>query len=206
MNGLNKWRKKLEEELALAMAKDVPTLLEELTQAGKLLVEYAMFCAVRVAALEAKGEALAGIAFLNELRRLAGGQMLPEVFARFEHLQSVIPRIALLPLITQEQLCSKGATVEVFTMTDAGPTERAIPVRELSKAQVCQVFTKTGEMRSLAQQRTYLEENAARAKRSEPATVHVAEAIEWNRRKDEVTISGTFDRASLLAQLATLRR
>lgn len=108
--------------------------------------------------LEERGEDLSALhtGMIGYLRRIAAGQLLPEVVVRFAEAPLVLQKIATLPLPDQQKLVN-GEPVKVMIFADEGrPDFRMLDPLKMTASQVHQAFA-SGKLRDDAEQIYYLE-------------------------------------------------
>lgn len=134
--------------------------VSRLSQAANALVEIATDL---VAAIDTRPEIRAEIlekgiseVLVDRLERLGRGQIHPSLVLNSARWTS---RVMKLPLSQQREVIEKG--VEVLQPDEV--STRMIPLDALSSAQTFQVFRSTGEIRSIAEQRTYIQEQNKKA-------------------------------------------
>lgn len=135
-----------------------PQLRTELADAlGATAAQLArLACIVRL--LEDRGEDLSTIRLgpmLTYLRRIAHGQLLPEVVVRFSSARLAMGKVSALALPDQRRLADGGG-VELVVRRENGFDRRMADPAALSGAQLHQVFA-DGKIRSESEQIVYLE-------------------------------------------------
>ena len=198
------------DELALVQAMPTEQLLEELRRGLELTVKQILRLSWIVRTLEERGQDLTGLrqkvgALLDYLRRVAHGQLLPEVVVRFAGSPMLVQAIAQLPTPDQQKLASgEKVTLVVPGTGDEGMTHRLLDPLQLSRDQVAQVFGK-GRLRAEAEQIALLED-----RRLKPAPARGSPAhgkCRADREKDGIVVNRTCSvpLADVLAALADLR-
>lgn len=127
-------------------------------------------CLVHV--LEERGEDLTGlrIGMLNHLKKIACGQLLPEVVVRFAGKPSLIAVVGNLPIDQQCRLAA-GDAVQLLVYGDDGKrTIRNADPLVMTPRQVMQVFARD-HVRNQAEQALILDERRERASLPVPAAV-----------------------------------
>jgi hypothetical protein len=137
------------------------------------------------------------------LRRIAYGQMIPELYVAFEDDPKLMSKLSVLPTPDQKKIAA-GKPLKVMTFDDNGNvTHLMVSVRDMSKSQVQQVFYK-GRIRSEAEQVNYLRERLQAVK---PIGVPIEDAYVVDQKKGMVVIRGiAFSSDDLLRMLAELGR
>lgn len=145
-----------ESELARMAGMDTAELKLELTASLNLTASHLMRLAIIVRTLEERGEDLSDlrIGLLNYLRRIAYGQVLPEIIVRFAEYPSLVQRISHLPIPEQQRL-SQGDPVAV---AEGDGDHRLIDPLLLTSEQVRLVFAKD-RLRAVPEQAAMLRES-----------------------------------------------
>ncbi|HUT57157.1 MAG TPA: hypothetical protein VNA25_04715 [Phycisphaerae bacterium] len=134
---------------------------------------------------------------INWLRRIAYNQMLPEVMEKFRSDSTLVDKIASLPLNEQARLVAEDGSVEMVCLADNGEfTVRKVAPGEMTKQEMRIAFCRGG-IRTLAEQRGYIEDKRLRA--SMRSTEHLEDGVEINRKKKTITLHGTFRPSQLLS-------
>jgi len=152
----------------LAALESLPTeaLKRELSESLRLTAAHLRRLATIVRILESRGEDLSDlkVGFVHYLRRIAYGQILPEVVVRFGDRPALIRRISQLPLPDQQRL-SDGERIEMIDL--AKPSEHLmVDPLELLPSQLPIVFSRDA-IRPLSEQRLVL---ASRGREGESKT------------------------------------
>ena len=133
-------------ELRTALADAMTFTLSGLIQASKIVGE-----------LERRGENLSDLrdSTIPNLRKIACGQLLPEVYVRLFCKPSILNRVASLPIPDQEKIAA-GKPVEVYLLGDAAGAELILQrVEDMESATAQQVFA-SGKIRSKSEQVAWL--------------------------------------------------
>lgn len=151
-------------EAAYANLKELPTekLREQLGRTLKLTAEHLLRLALIVRILEERGEDLSDLrlGLLSHLRRIAYGQVLPEVVVRFAGSPALVQRISNLPLPDQERL-AQGEPVKLVTVGADGQADHLlVDPLNMSMPQLAQVFA-PDRLRGEAEQLALLQRRAA---------------------------------------------
>jgi hypothetical protein len=178
-------------------------LKQELAEGLRLTAGHLRRMACIVAELETRGVDLTDlkIGLLGYLRRIAAGQVLPEVVVRFAEHPLLIQRIATLPLPDQERLAN-GEHVQLAVVGPDGTiAHRMADPCSLVGKQVNQVFS-VGAIRTVSSQVLLLE-----ARRAEPPKQReVRRRVSSDRERGGITVGRAFaSQADVLAALAELR-
>lgn len=181
-------------------------LIELVNQCRLMTASLVRLCARVVASAERRGEDVGQFGLsptvLHNLRLVSCGSLLPEAFARFEGT-AVLNRVRALPTTDQQRLSGEDCGVDVFEYQNGEPTHRRIPPLELSRLQTQQVFGTDG-IRSLPQQRTWLDERNSRT--AQRSVEHPLDGVDYNRRRDEFVFHGPVSRKLLMQVLASTGR
>lgn len=176
-------------------------ILQEFRRLHGLTVENLCRMAVLVRLAEERGidlSELPGGTLINMLRKIAAGQVLPELVHRFAINRTLYRRAEALPLPDQRRV----AADELFTVVELGedgPTHRLLPPSKLAPEQVSQVFA-SDHIRDEAEQITWLQRRAQREPRQAPGP------IVYDKDKVRITQPVTLSRRELLDMLARLER
>jgi hypothetical protein len=126
-----------------------------------------------VRVLEERGEDLSGlkIGLIHHLRKIACGQLLPEVVVRFAGKPSLIALIGNLPLAEQRRLADgEHVRLVVYDQATGQRTHRMADPLALTPRQVAQVFARD-HVRRDDEQALLLDERRERAAQPVPETV-----------------------------------
>lgn len=121
------------------------------------------------------------------LRKVACGQVLPEVVARFWPHQLIFERITSLPVPDQHRLAAmnaEGKPIKVMRFDDDGPTHRMVPVHEMTRAEALQVLA-PDHIRDEDEQLSWLRSRDDRSPGKRKTGV-----VAVNKRKGGVEIDG----------------
>lgn len=136
---------------------------------------------------------------LAYLRRVAHGEMIPELIFNERFCESLRSRAARLPL-PQQRMVAADRPLEVVVEDTAGVASRLIRPSELTPRQIQQVFA-YDRLRTVAEQRSYLEERVRQPAPSGPGPVvvdHRRRCVYVTGERVEITVK---QMADLLAQL-----
>lgn len=180
-------------------------LARQMAHTAQHLVRLA--CIVRV--LEDRGEDLRGLVvpLLDHLRRIAYGQVLPEVVVRFADQPLLLAAVASLPIPDQRPLAAGEPLrllVPVPEEQGGGWTHRLVPPARLGKAGIAQVFDR-GRLRSDGEQRDWLAQKAREAAARAPRAPRRGKARADRDRGEVVVGRSRAPLADVLAALADLR-
>lgn len=136
----------IEATAAELAAMDSETLRRELAEGLRLTARHLLRLALIVRTLEERGEDLSDlrIGLLGHLRRIAHGQILPEIVVRYAESPALLRRIETLPMPDQRRL-AKGEGVQLAVRApDGSITHRLVDPLHLSYDQVRLVFGPRG--------------------------------------------------------------
>ena len=149
----------LPEELSNLATLDNAGLREELSRSIRMTAAHLLRLAWIVRLLEERGEDLADLrlGLITYLRRIAYGQVLPEVVVRFAESPLMVQTIAQLPAPDQARIAA-GDPVTLMVRRPDGTFDRRLadPLR-MRRDQAWQVFAK-GRIRDEGEQILYLED------------------------------------------------
>lgn len=117
-------------------------LKEELAKQLELSAGHLLRLALIVQVLENRGEDLSElrIGLIHHLRRIASGQVLPEVVVRFSGSPALLNIVSRLPLTEQQDLASGQPVRLVVPTPEGGYTHRLADPLLLTREQMTQVF------------------------------------------------------------------
>ena len=137
---------------------------------------------------------------MHWLRRIAYGQMAPELYVKHQDRIQLVDRAARLAMPEQQQIAS-DEPVEVGVFDQAGEyTHRMIRPSAMTKEQVNQVFARD-HIRDLAEQRSYAEKRAGKC------TAPRNQGVVVDAKRGRIIVSGEnvpITRKELARYLATL--
>lgn len=112
--------------------------------------------------LEDRGEDLSQLrlGMTRYLRKIAYGQVSPEVVVRFGEYPLLVDRVAALPTPDQQKLCS-GEPVRLMLLTERGTDHRMVDPLALNRHQIAQIFDRD-RIRTDAEQVAWIEGRAPR--------------------------------------------
>lgn len=152
-------------------SESTEALRERLTRALLRTADDLREMAAIVGELEARGEDLSTLrlGLVDHLRRIAAGQLLPDLVVRLSGFPLLLRHAAVLPLPDQRRL-AQGDPVPLAVWREGRVEFRQVDPLTLSAAQTRQIFARA-RLRTEAEQVSVLEERAAnrrpfRAKRS----------------------------------------
>lgn len=181
-------------------------LLRELAVQLRHTAESMMRLAWIVRILEDRGEDLSGLRLplINHLRRIAHGQVLPELVVRFAAQPGLLNRVALLPIPDQQRLAA-GESVRLVVLRETPDGRRVTDHRmvdpsKLTQEQIWQVFGQD-RIRSEAEQVLYLEDRVMR-----PATTPTPRGrVRPDPARGELVVNRSFvPKAEIVEALARL--
>lgn len=179
-------------------------LMQRLGAAMSVHVEKLVEIAALIRVLEHRGENLdqLKIGMLVWFRRIAYGQVMPEVFTKFRFNPNVLEKVASLPIPDQRRL-SSGGTVEVLTFSGQNVTTRQVDPINMTGRELQQVFYR-GRVRNLTEQRGWLEDKKPQRQTSE---LQLEPGVVVDRKRHQLIINGMAFSASqlnsYLSQLGT---
>lgn len=149
------------------LALSTEALRAELAQQMQATAQHLLRLAWIVRILEDRGEDLSGlmVPLLDYLRRIAYGQVLPEVVVRFADQPLLLAAVASLPIPDQRPFAEGQPLRLVVPVPEAqggGWTHRLVPPARLGKAGVSQAFDR-GRLRSEGEQKEWLLAQASRS-------------------------------------------
>lgn len=163
---------------------------------------------IRMAAIirikESRGDDLTALArrftWFGYLRRVAYGQVLPDVLVKLQGHPLLLARAATLALPDQRQLIEQE-TVGVASIEDGKIAVRAVAPSEMTRSEIVQVFARD-HIRKPEEQASYLRSVAPKVRRRTPKTGVVLDA-----KRGGIYVNGEFvSRADLAKYLADLTR
>lgn len=128
--------------------------------------------ALIVRELEGRGEDLSGlkIGLIHHLRKIACGQLLPEVVIRFAAKPALIALVGNLPLAEQGRLAGGGHVALVVRNPDGTPTHVMLDPLAMTPRQVAQVFARD-HLRADSEQVAMMIESREMARKPVPEQV-----------------------------------
>lgn len=133
----------LETAVTALETHDNDRLREELAKAFRVTVEQIVRMAAIIRILETRGENLDDLKFglLGYLRKVAYGQILPEVVVRLQSAPLLMTRVSQLPIPDQRKVIG-GEPFRVVTIEDGITSHRLIEPTKMNSAEIRQVFAK----------------------------------------------------------------
>lgn len=165
-------------------------------------VNHVILMAAAVRRLDELGDDLSDvqIALLPQIRRLAYGQIVPELLVRLQGNPTLITRASGLPLPDQRRI-AEGQPIKVL---EAGGDHRMIPPLQLTRAEVRQVFA-GDHLRDDAEQAAWLRQEKQRV----PRTKRPDNEVYLDRKRGGIIVADRFisatDLAHYLAELTSIR-
>lgn len=160
--------------------------------------------AALVQELENRGDDLSYLKtnYVHHLRRIACGQLLPEVLIHFGGRPGLVSVIGSLPINDQRHIVDGGA-VKVMMMADDGPTHKMLLPAKMTHIQMRQVFAKD-HIRDDAEQVAILDSERKIAKAPLPSRIG---PMVVDKTRGGVTVGKHFvSLADLTQAVAMLRR
>ena len=147
---------------------DTDQLLKEYEQEKATTLKHVVRLAAIVLLLEERECDLSGVSIpgLDYVRKVAYGQLRPEVYARYAAHPRALRKIAALPIPDQRRMAN-DEPLKVVVIRPSGPTHRMVPVNKMTNEQLNQTIA-AGHIRDEVEQIGYLDDQAnhvrARAK------------------------------------------
>jgi hypothetical protein len=187
-------------------AMTVEELRSELGRHLEVTASHLVRLARIVAELESRGEDLSDLrlGIVGYLRRIASGQLLPELVVRYQGYPLLLQRAAQLPLADQRRLADGEGVTLAVPRAEGGYTNRRFDPLHLTRDQIALVFGANG-LRSEPEQIAVLESRASRPARVSP------QATAGRVTADRATMTVRVGRAKapvadVVAALADLKR
>ena len=137
-----------------------------------------------VRVLEDRGRDLSNIrlGMMTYIRKIAYGQVVPDLVAQYQDKPLVLDRLAQLPPPEQARIAS-GGTVKVMVVEGSGTTFRMVSPRDMSADEIRQVFDR-GRIRTEAEQVSLI--------RSRPTfqQVRIPVGVKLDLRRKGIIVSG----------------
>lgn len=158
----NKVAERIESEIRSLTSLSSEDLRRELQSAALGVAQQLLRLAAIIRVLEERGEDLSDVkvGMVRYLRRIAYGQVLPEIVTTYADYPLLLNRLTTLPLPDQERI-AKGESLAVMIQTASGPDTRLVAPMNMTAEQVYQVFG-DGRVRSDAEQASYLDSRSSR--------------------------------------------
>lgn len=163
-------------------------LRERLGKALEITATHLIEMAAIVRLLEERGEDMSDLRFglLQYLRKIAFGQLLPEVVVKFQSSPLLMGRVAALPIPEQERVVNRGE-ITVVLIRDGGEIDRRlVPATSLSQSEIRQVFA-PNHMRNEGEQVSWLRERRPKKEAGE----QVKRPIKIQRTRGGVLVEKT---------------
>jgi hypothetical protein len=167
-------------------------LLEELKTGMRVNADNLLRMALVVKELESRGADLSGVklGLLHHLRRIACGQMLPEVVTQFAWSPALIARIGSLPLSEQRKLVD-GDRVKMLTYgPDGSMTHRLADPVAMTPDQVNQVFARD-HIRDDSEQALWLDRRVIRERAKKAIPERIGD-MHIDKEREGVVVGRTF--------------
>ncbi len=183
---------KLKSEVDFILASsDRSELLKQLKTSLEISVEHVVRLAALIRRLEELGVQIEiEIPALPFIRKIAYGQMVPQLFVSLQGAQRLLEKTASLPMPDQKNVAEN----KPFRVMELGGDYRLVPPLSMTSREIQQVFYR-GQIRDDASQVGWLREHSRKAVkcREEPAE------IKLDRKRGGIVIDGRFLSASELA-------
>lgn len=139
-------------------------LRDQLATQIQLTADHLLATALIIRELEERGEDLSDLklGLLPYLRRIAHGQVVPELVVRYAGFPALINRLASFPLPEQRRIAA-GEPVDLLVLRGEGSDTRRVDPLHLTRDQLYQVFA-TDHIRTAAEQAAMLEDLRNRPK------------------------------------------
>lgn len=168
IESITKLPKALSQDLKrIAASEDVSELRKDFVRSLSVTVEQIIRMAALVRRLDELGDDLSDleISLLPKIRKVAYGQVIPELLVRLQGRPSLLNRAAGLPLPDQRRI-AEGEPLRVMEM---GGDHRMIPPLKLTATEISQLF-RADSIRDDAEQMSWLRERrATQQSRGDPA-------------------------------------
>lgn len=135
----------IDREIESLRSVDTAKLKKELESAVRATAAIILRMAAIVRLLEERGEDISTFRFgiIPHLRRIAYGQVLPEVIVHFQGQPMLMDRVAGLPLADQNRILS-GEPIRIVQVDGGNMEHRTVPAENLTRDEILQVFGKSG--------------------------------------------------------------
>lgn len=177
-------------------------LKDRLSEAFKATVEGIMEIASIVKILETRGEDLDSlkIGMLAWFRRVAYGQVSPNILIQYGDRPSLLRKLANLPMPDQVKIAN-DEPVEVLSFSNGRASERWVSPSDMTKKEVEQVFG-SGRIRGLSEQRGWIDQKKPKFHSTETATPEVR----IDKKKKQLVITGAtkISRSQLFSYLSQM--
>ncbi len=185
--------KDLQKELkVIRESSDPKWLIEQLQECLSITIHHIITLATIVRRLdECDVELKVEFAMLPYIRRVAYGQMVPELLVTLQGEQALLDKVATLPIPDQESI-AKNKSLKVMEL---GGDHRKVPPLCLTKREMSQVFGR-GKIRTEAEQIGFLKDEIAK---KQLATRPTENAVLVDRKRVGIVVSGTFVSATDMA-------
>lgn len=184
----------IEDHAHLLAKLDTAELKEELAKSMRITGEHLLRMAAIVRILEDRGEDLRDIRYgiVGYLRRIACGQVLPEVVAKFQGAPMLLSRISHLPLPDQHRIVKCDSISVSAGVVDGEIQHRSVPLLAMSRDEIYQVFA-SDRVRDEAEQEAYLH-GRGQSKRKQNQ-----DGVVLDKKRGGIIVDGKFISVSDLA-------
>lgn len=138
---------------------DLSQLRDEFAKAMIVTVGGVIRLAAIVRVLEDRGEDVSDIQFGHMLRRVACGQVLPELVVKLQWQPRLLNKVAMLPIADQRTV-AEDRPIKVATVENGARTHRMVRLMQMSPDEVRRVFAKD-HIRDVGEQVSMMESEAA---------------------------------------------
>lgn len=190
----------------------VEQLYDSLRKSLRMTAESWLDTAFAIQALEDRGEDMDKIrgvlsgGYLAWLRRVAAGDLRPELICRYWQSSELVNRLGRLPSPDQLKLANGGRVAAVVTGPDGKTTTRNLSVEEIRDGGLMNQVFATDRIRTESEQAAYLD--ALRREAAKPKPEHFG-PLSVDRERGVAVIRGkrgdVIDRSTLHAVVAALR-
>lgn len=188
------------ELVEISRCVDVQKLTEMLHETLSITINSVVRLAAIVKRLEELGaEVSLASPILPYIRRIAHGQILPELFVSLQGDQALLDKAATLAIPDQRRF-AENKPLKVMAL---GGNHRMVPAQLLTRREIRQVFGR-GKLRTDTEQIGWLNDDAIKKLPS----AHASEVV-LDKRRGGILVNGTFvsatDLAHYLSELTTRR-
>jgi hypothetical protein len=177
----------------ISMIDDKDELRRLLTQLLGITVENIVKVAAAVRRLEELGDDLSDmeISILPQIRKVAYGQIVPDLLVRFQGYPSLLRKLTALPIPDQKRM----AALEPVKVLESGGDHRMVPPLRMTNGEINQVFA-ADHIRDDAEQAAWLR---SRAETRPRAAVVAEDEIVTDMKLRGIWVGRTFIPATALA-------
>lgn len=156
----------LETAVSALSELDTEKLRAELAKAFRVTVEQIVRMAAIIRILEDRGDNLDDLKFglLGYLRKVAYGQVMPEVVVKLQSAPLLMARVASLPIPDQKRVITEDP-IKVTVIDDGVTTHRLISPLKMNASEIRQVFARD-HIRDESEQISWIRSRPSRAAQS----------------------------------------